>query len=151
MSFDFNSFNPSEHNSDKPVPSGNYRAIIDGAKIKDTRAGTGKYLELEFTIIEGQHKGRKAWNIYNIDNPNQVATQIAKQQLAAVCRATNLVKLTGEHDFLNKTLIVKLGQEEYNGEMKNKVKGYAPNSGQSTPEPKQENDSSSDSKPWLKK
>ncbi|MFO7900232.1 MAG: DUF669 domain-containing protein [Planctomycetota bacterium] len=42
----------------EPIPAGKYLAIITGSEMKDTKAGTGRYLELTFEVIEGKHKGR---------------------------------------------------------------------------------------------
>ena len=43
------------------IPAGKYLAIITDSGMKETKAGTGNYLELTLQIIEGEFKGRNLW------------------------------------------------------------------------------------------
>jgi hypothetical protein len=77
-------------------PSGEYRAMITRAEVSDTRAGTGKRLALEFTILSDDDlNGRKHWEGLNIVNPSEVAQRIAHEHLAMLADAAGL-----ERDFL---------------------------------------------------
>ena len=40
------------------LPPGRYEVIITDSEMKDTKAGTGQYLQLTFDVIGGQHNGR---------------------------------------------------------------------------------------------
>lgn len=39
------------------IPAGKYTTVITDSDMKDTRSGNGRYLQLEFEIIEGEYKG----------------------------------------------------------------------------------------------
>ena len=39
----------------EPIPAGWYAAEIDKAEVRDTKAGTGKYLKLELVILDEAH------------------------------------------------------------------------------------------------
>lgn len=83
----FDSNNHQDMNSFEPIPAGEYLAKITESEIKDTAAGTGKYVKLKFEVIEGEYKGRLIWNNLNIINPNPTAVEIAQKELATICRA----------------------------------------------------------------
>ena len=72
-----------------PIPAGKYVAQIKKSEFKATKAKTGHYLKLEFSIIDGEYKGRKLWENLNLDNPNPVAVEIANKTLNTICQACN--------------------------------------------------------------
>ena len=74
------------------IPAGKYQAVITESERKETKSGTGEYLQLTFEIIEGDFKGRKLWARLNLSNPNQQAVQIARGELSAICRAVNVLQ-----------------------------------------------------------
>jgi hypothetical protein len=76
-----------------PVPADNYVMHITNSSIEATKKKDGKFIKLEFTILEGEYKGRKIWTNLNIVNPNPVAMEIAKKELATLCRATGKLNI----------------------------------------------------------
>jgi len=110
------------------LPNGYYPMIIAGQEVKTTKAGTGKYLNVEFEIIDGEHKGRKQWNNYNFDNPNKTAVEIAEKELRTILQSVGLKELNDWSELNNHTLVVQLGSKAagYNGEPENTFKGYFP-------------------------
>ena len=54
-----------------PLPEGKYNAVITDSEMRATRAGTGHYLNFTWEITSGEHRGRKVWANYNVDNPNE--------------------------------------------------------------------------------
>ena len=34
------------------------------------RSGNGQYVQLEFEVTSGEHKGRRLWGHYNVENTN---------------------------------------------------------------------------------
>ena len=64
-----------------PIPAGNYQLRAVGIELKDTRAGTGKYFNVEFNIIGGQYDGRKIWEAFNVINQNATTVEIALKQI----------------------------------------------------------------------
>jgi len=103
-----------------PLPAGNYPVIITGAKMKDTKAKDGSYLEVELTVSEGPGERRKLWPKFNLDNKSEKAVQIARAELASLCRAIGLTKPTAPEDLIDAPLVVKVIVK---GEQ-NEVKGY---------------------------
>ena len=45
----------------KPLPEGRYEAVITDSDVKATRAGNGSYIQLEFEVVSGEHRGRRLW------------------------------------------------------------------------------------------
>ncbi|MEK9693909.1 MAG: DUF669 domain-containing protein, partial [Rhodospirillaceae bacterium] len=54
---------------------------------KVTKNGTGKYIELEFTILDGEYAGRKFWDRLNVMNENKTAQDIANATLKTILDA----------------------------------------------------------------
>ena len=74
----------------EPLPAGNYSAVIVESEEKPTKAMTGSYLQLGLEIVEGQYAGRKLIDRLNLNNPNQIAVDIAQRTLSAICHARAL-------------------------------------------------------------
>ena len=110
----------------EPIPAGKYLAAITESEMKATKNGSGSYLQLTFTIIEGQHKNRVLWARLNLDNPNATAVRIAQAELSAICHATGVMQPRDSADLHNLPLMitVKLRKREDTGELTNEVKGY---------------------------
>ena len=70
-----------------PIPANWYNLSVTKSEILETSKKTGKYIKLEFTVIDGQYKGRKIWENLNIINQNPIAVEIAQKALATLCRA----------------------------------------------------------------
>ena len=80
--FDATSYDePATKSSFDPLPPGDYTAIVAESDMKDTKAGTGKYIELSIHIVEGPHEGRRLWERLNVYNPSEQAERIARSQL----------------------------------------------------------------------
>lgn len=107
------------------LPAGTYRAHITASEVKPTKNQTGKYLQLEFTVLDGDFKGRKFWERLNIQNTNQTAQEIAQRTLSAICHATGVLKLTNSQQLHHIPVTVKLTVKQDAGyEPRNEVKGY---------------------------
>ena len=89
----FDSSKHSDMNDFEPLPKGTYSAQIVKSEIKNTNAGTGKYIKLEIAVISGECKDRKIFANLNIENPNPQAVEIAQKELATLCRAVNVINL----------------------------------------------------------
>lgn len=128
-----------------PLPSDKYVAAITASEVKPTKAGTGSYLQLEFTVLDGEYKGRKVWDRLNLNNPNAQAVSIARSQLSAICHAVKILQVRESAQLHNIPLVitVKLKQDA-DGEMYNEIKGYSqresliPKTAPATPEQQQQ-------------
>jgi hypothetical protein len=111
-----------------PIPAGRYLAVLSNSEMKANKAGTGQFLELVFTIIEGELKNRQLWARLNLVNPNQVATKIAQAELSALCRAVNVLTPRDSVELHNLplTLRVRLKRRADTQELVNVVSGFEP-------------------------
>ncbi len=109
-----------------PIPAGKYLAMITASEMKANKAGTGSYLELVFTILEGEHKGRQLWHRLNLENPNELAVKIARAELSAICRATGVLTPRDSIELHNLPLLIKVGckRREDTDEIANAIKGF---------------------------
>jgi len=109
-----------------PIPAGKYLAMITASEMKPNKAGTGSYLELVFTIVEGEHKGRQLWARLNLDNPNQLAVKIAKAELSAICRAVGVLTPRDSVELHNLPLVIRVAckKRKDTDEIANVIKGY---------------------------
>ncbi|MCD4825508.1 MAG: DUF669 domain-containing protein [Phycisphaerae bacterium] len=111
----------------EPLPAGKYIAAITASEMKPTKKGDGSYLELEFTVLEGDCQGRKAWDRLCINHPKDLTQKIAKGNLSAICRAVGVLQPGDSVELHNLPLEinVKCKKRKDNGEITNEIKGYA--------------------------
>lgn len=76
-----------------PVPAGDYPVIITDSEMKQTKAGTGHYLQLTLQVIDGPAKNRLIWHRLNIQNPKATAQEIGQRQLSALCHAVGKLQV----------------------------------------------------------
>jgi len=110
-----------------PLPAGKYLAAITASEMKATKDGVGSYLNIEFTILEGEFKERKVWDRLCLNHPNAQTVKIARGNLSAICRAVGVMQPRDSVELHNIPLLVtvKLKKREDTGELANEVKGYA--------------------------
>jgi len=123
--FDANEVEPTT--TFEPLPAGKYLAAITESEMKPTKSGSGSYLQLTFTILEGEYKNRVLWARLNLNNPNATAVKIARGELSAICRAVGVLQPRDSVDLHNLPLVitVKLKKRDDTGELTNEIKGYA--------------------------
>ena len=111
----------------EPLPAGKYLAAITESEMKPTKSGSGSYLQLTFTVLEGEYKNRVLWARLNLNNPNATAVKIARGELSAICRAVGVLQPRDSVDLHNLPLVitVKLKKRDDTGELTNEIKGYA--------------------------
>jgi len=124
-----NGFNASEvepTSNFEPLPAGKHLAAITESEMKPTKTGTGRYLQLTFTIIDGEYKNRVLWARLNLNNPNATAEKIARSELSAICHAVGVMQPRDSIELHNLPLVivVKLKKREDTGELTNEIKGY---------------------------
>ena len=111
----------------EPVPAGKYIAAITASEMKSTKKGDGSYLELEFTILEGDCQGRKVWDRLCINHPNSLTQKIAQGSLSAICRSVGVLQPGDSCQLHNLPLQItaKLKKRKDTGDLTNEIKGYA--------------------------
>lgn len=140
-------------NNYEPLPPGWYTAIVNGAEIKNTKAGTGQYIAVRYDITGPTHQGRVVFGNLNIKNPNPKAEEIGRQQLGELMRAIGLTTVQDTDQLIGGQLMIKLDvreSEQYGAS--NDVKGYKANSAApKAAAPVANAASSKASPPWVKK
>ena len=107
------------------LPAGWYSATISGAEVKETKAGTGEYIAIKYSITGPTHQGRVIFGNLNIKNPNPKAEEIGRQQLGDIMRAIGLARVTDTDQLIGGSLVIKLDvkDDDKYGE-RNEVKGF---------------------------
>lgn len=120
-----------------PIPSGKYVAVITDSEMKPTKSGNGRYLQLTFQVVEGEHRNRLLWARLNLDNPNATAVQIARAELSAICRAVGVIAPKDSVELHDLPLIVtvRCKRREDTGEVVNEIKGYSKRDSSPPPAP----------------
>ena len=132
--FDANQVDPTT--DFEPLPAGKYLAAITESEMKATKSGAGRYLQLAFTVLDGEYTNRVVWARLNLDNPNATAVKIAQAELSAICHAVGVMQPRDSVELHNLPLVinVKVKQRPDNGELTNEVKGYAAKDSASQPQ-----------------
>jgi hypothetical protein len=114
-----------------PIPAGKYPLIATDVEWKSNKAGTGRYLQFTLEVLDGQFKGRKVWVRLNLENPSETAVDIARRELAALCKAVGIVRPSDSTDLLNKPFVgsVDVEKAKDTGKEGNKVTKYEPMAG----------------------
>jgi hypothetical protein len=91
------------------LPDGRYAAVAVYADTKDTAKFDGKYLKVEFNLVDGKHKGHRLWDHFTLMNRKPQAVEIGRKQLAKFCQAIGQLNLTHKDELLHRpvTLVVK--------------------------------------------
>lgn len=81
------------------LPQGAYRFIVTAATVKATKAG-GQMAEATLEVVEGEHKGGKAWARFNVENANAVAQRIGRAEMKRFLSACGVTEaLASPNDF----------------------------------------------------
>jgi len=93
-----------------PLPAGEYSVTIDGADLKQTKAGDGTYINLKMIVDGPTHMGRIVFSILNIQNPSQKSEAIGRGQLGDILRILGIQAATFEDtdQLLGGQMLVKL-------------------------------------------
>ena len=110
----------------EPIPAGKYLTVISASEMKPNKAGTGQFLELMFTIVEGEYKNRQVWSRLNLENPNELAMKIAQAELSALCRAVGVLTPNDSVELHNLPLVIKVRckRRKDTDEIVNEIGGY---------------------------
>lgn len=67
--------------SNSVLPAGKYNVVCEEANIKETKDGSGEYINARFSVIDEAFNNRKVFMMFNIKNKNEQAVTIGRQQL----------------------------------------------------------------------
>jgi len=124
----------------EPIPKGRYLARVESCESKDTKSGSGSYLEFALVVEKGEFTKRKLWARLNVHNSSETAQRIGREQFNALCVACGFkvgeVKDTTK--LVGKRMIALVDIEKGDRGDMNRVVGFmAPTSaaGGAAPEP----------------
>lgn len=116
---------PQSTGSFSPVPAGWYSVSIGGAELKDTKAGTGQYINIRYDITGENHAGRVVFGMINIRNANPKAEEIGRQQLGELLRAIGKASVNDTDELLGGQLSIKVDISQREGyDPRNEVKAF---------------------------
>ena len=122
------------------IPEGTeVRMKCTEAEDKETSTG-GEMIVATFVIIEGEHKGRKIWQNFNIVNKSEKAQNFGRRMISGWARAAGKPNAKNTDELLEKPFNVKLGIEKGTGNYKDKntIASFLMAEGASSPAPKSE-------------
>jgi hypothetical protein len=109
------------------IPAAWYNATVDESEMVSTRDGTSEYLQLRFSVIDGQYANRKLFDRLHINNANPVAREIAYKELSAIAHAVGVLHVEDSEQLHGIPLKIKVSiRRDSTGqyEPQNEVKGY---------------------------
>lgn len=124
LNFDASRVAPSE--AMDAIPAGWYNAMIDDSELKPTKDGQGAYLQVRFTVIDGQYVNRKVFKRLNIRNNNPQAQEIAFRELSAICHAVGRLQVNDSQELHGLPMKIKVKVRPASGdyEASNDISGY---------------------------
>jgi len=110
----------------EPVPEGIYLAEIVSSDKKQTKNGTGDYIEAVFKIIRWQYEGRTINENLHIWNQSERAREYSLKALSSICRAVGVTKIydTSSLHGIPIEIVVGLKDPDDKGRVFNKIKAY---------------------------
>lgn len=108
------------------VPPGNYIAEIKNAELKTTSSGTGEYIKMRLDITGPTQAGRVVFTNLNIRNANQVAQNIARQQIHTIISSNGINELEDTDQLIGCVvgIVVKIREARDGYEAQNEVKAF---------------------------
>jgi len=113
------------------LPDGEYEFIVEKLELKETKAGTGEYLNCTFSIIGEKFKNRKVFDLMNINNPNETAERIGRGRLHKLAQACGVQDMDDSDILIDKVFKAMVGVQKGTGGYpdKNEVKKFIPKGG----------------------
>lgn len=130
------------------LPAGIYTVKVTAGEMKKTKKGNGEYLQVEMTVVEGEHADRKIFDRFNLVNPSAEAVKIARGQFAALREAVGVLDPVDIAALMGPRFQVKVKCVKRNDkpdEMTNEVAGYIKRGQTATTPPQQ-----SAGAPWAR-
>lgn len=92
----------------EPIPAGWYDVTVTGAELKDTKAGDGQYINVQYTVLGPEQQGRVLFGLINIRNASTKAQEIGLSNLNALMAAIGLEKVQDTDQLIGHDCQVKV-------------------------------------------
>ncbi len=122
-------FKPSDVKGEELLKDGKYVGQVTKSEMKDTKAGTGKYLALHIKVLEAEEQddvGRLVFVNFNLVNPNPQAVAIAEREFKQLCEAIGLDEVEDSQELHAIPFCMTIGTQAGQGDFpdSNTVKKY---------------------------
>jgi len=108
--------------SETGIEPGEYVIFVDHAEVKETKSGTGEYINIRWKL---EDQGDTFYSLYNIKNPNEKAVQIGLSELKRMCAAAGVEAKVSSVDELNGLRVkARLAEKEDDYGIKTVIKKY---------------------------
>lgn len=95
------------------IPPGIYRVAVIDTAVKPTRKGDGKYMSVAFQVLAGEHKDRRVFTNFNLENSSEQAQKIGRSEYKRFLATIGITQpLKSENEahkaMANKTLSIEI-------------------------------------------
>ena len=104
---------------------GDFACVVSNSGMKENKAKTGSYLNLEIEVIDGEHAGRKFWSMFNIEHADPTVRGYALRDLKSLCLAVGLEELNDSLQLHDLPFAVTLVLDK-NDETRSQARKYRP-------------------------
>lgn len=109
------------------MPAGTYSVQVTESDLAETKDGSGAYIKVTLTVIEGEFAKRKLFHNFNIKNKNEQAVQIGLSEIKALILASGATttKISSPEQLLGLECNVKIKIVKEDGyEDKNRIVSF---------------------------
>ena len=114
---------PAEEGSFEPLPPGDYEGLVIDAKLTESTSGTVG-LNTQFEVTKGEHEGRYVYHTFWVTSKNIPYVKRDIGMLGCTLNSSADI-VNAQKQIMNKKVILHVGHEEYEGKMRNKVRGFS--------------------------
>jgi hypothetical protein len=123
LNFDASGIEPNQSATVTLFPLGDYPCEITGVESKQVKdKQNAGYLEITWTVFDGQFKGCSCPQRLNLWNDSQDAVRIAYGSLSAICHSIGRLQIADSQQLVGGRALVTLGPQANNPEKYSEVK-----------------------------
>lgn len=111
-----------------PIPVAEYVLAAVKSDYVPAKSGNGMVAEYEFEVYEGDHKGRRVWARYNLENASAKAVEIAWREYNALKHACGRLNISDTSDLHGIPFRAYVGAVRDNPDRR-EIKSYKPLNG----------------------